>query len=361
MEEAPLQVACLLEIATRREKLGLPTYAAFVDLRKAYDMVPHELLFLKLESIGIRGHMLSFLRALYRDSTFRVRTGKAPGILSEPILLRRGLRQGCPASPVLFNLFINDIFEGVDHLGCEVPGSFDNSVKTSMSQTLIRIPGLLYADDAVAIARSLQCLQHMLNHLSSWANDHFMQFGVMKCGVMAMGVHSDMEALQSQSDRWKLGGEQVPVVSQYRYLGTMIHRDLQLKHITSDRLVKGKRALASLSRFLSSKRIPIVMRILSLKTFILPIFTYAGEIWGMVCGCGADKLQTILNRTLRNMIGLGRGDSGVALAPIYRELGVPPIKAIVASARARAYHKASNIGSYFCHLVGSPFEPRHMS
>ncbi len=26
MEEAPLQVACLLEIATRREKLGLPTY-----------------------------------------------------------------------------------------------------------------------------------------------------------------------------------------------------------------------------------------------------------------------------------------------------------------------------------------------
>ena len=208
------------------------------------------------------------------------------------------------------------MFEGVDHLGCEIPGSFDDSVKTSM--TLIRIPGLLYADDAVAIAPSLHCLQHMLDHLSSWANDHFMQFGVMKCGIMAMGVHSDMEALKSQSDRWKLGGEQVPIVSQYRYLGTMIHRDLQLKHITSDRLVKGKRALASLSRFLSSKRIPIEMRILSLKTFILPILTYAGEIWGMVGGCGADKLQTILNRTLRNMIGLGRGDSGVALAPIYR-------------------------------------------
>ena len=83
---------------------------------------------------------------------------------------------------------------------------------------------------------------------------------------MAMGVHSDMEALTSQSDRWRLGGEQVPVVSQYRYLGTMIYHDLEFKHITSDRLLKGKRALASLSRFFSSKLIPIEMRILSLKT-----------------------------------------------------------------------------------------------
>ena len=67
------------------------------------------------------------------------------------------------------------------------------------------------------------------------------------------------------------------------------------------------------------------MRILSLKTFTLPILTYAGEIWGMVGGCGMDKLQTLVNRTLRNMTGFGRGDLGVVLAPIYRELGVPPI------------------------------------
>ena len=59
---------------------------------------------------------------------------------------------------------------------------------------------------------------------------------------------------------------------------------------------------------------------------------------------------------------LGRGDSGVALAPIYRELGIPPIKAtIVASARARAYCKASSLGSYTCDLVGLTFVSRHMT
>ena len=72
-----------------------------------------------------------------------------------------------------------------------------------------------------------------------------------------------------------------------------------------------------------------------------------------------DKLQTLVNRTLRNMIGLGRGDAGVALAPIYQELGVRPIKAIVASARARAFCKASNLHTYICDLVGSPIISRH--
>ena len=88
-------------------------------------------------------------------------------------------------------------------------------------------------------------------------------------------------------------------------------------------------------------------------------YTYAGGIWGMVGGCGVDKLQTLLNRTLRSVIGLGRGDAGVALAPIYRELGVLRIKAIVASARARAFCKASNLHTFICDLVGSPIISRH--
>ena len=145
-------------------------------------------------------------------------------MLSEPIFLRRGLRQGCPASPILLNLFINDIFEGVDHLGCEVPGSFDNSGQTPMTRALIKIPGLLFADDAAATTPSLHCFEHMLDHLSSWANDHFMQFGVVKCGVMAIGIHSDMETLTSQSGRrWRLGGEtsagrfSIPIFRDYYY------------------------------------------------------------------------------------------------------------------------------------------------
>jgi hypothetical protein len=38
----------------------------------------HDVLFSKLDATGITGHMLSFLKALYRDSTIQVKTGEAP-------------------------------------------------------------------------------------------------------------------------------------------------------------------------------------------------------------------------------------------------------------------------------------------
>jgi hypothetical protein len=50
-EECPLQVASIFDIAGRRRALGLPTYVGFIDVRKAYDTIPRELLFSKLEAI----------------------------------------------------------------------------------------------------------------------------------------------------------------------------------------------------------------------------------------------------------------------------------------------------------------------
>src|SRR4051812_11915511 len=54
-EECAAQVIALYEIARRRQLCGLPTFAAFIDFRKAYDTVPHQALLKKLDGIGVRG------------------------------------------------------------------------------------------------------------------------------------------------------------------------------------------------------------------------------------------------------------------------------------------------------------------
>ncbi|TBU07060.1 putative reverse transcriptase [Hamiltosporidium magnivora] len=129
-EECVAQVATLLEIQRRRFIRGRETLCLFIDFEKAYDRVPHDLILLKLKEQGFSGKLLRFLKDLYTDLQVGVKVGdKTTSLFPYNI----GLRQGCPLSPLLFDLYIDDIFRGVNGIVCEGLN--------------YRFPGLLFADD----------------------------------------------------------------------------------------------------------------------------------------------------------------------------------------------------------------------
>jgi hypothetical protein len=76
------------------------------DFSKAYDRVPPEALLYKLQELGIQGKLLSITKALYAKPTLCVRVGNTV-IIDVPYMC--GVRQGCPSSPILFNIFFNDL------------------------------------------------------------------------------------------------------------------------------------------------------------------------------------------------------------------------------------------------------------
>ena len=102
------------------------------------------------------------------------------------------------------------------------------------------------------------------------------------------------------------------------------------------------------------------MRSLVFKVCVLPVLTYAAEVWGMCpSGHGAGRMQTTINRTLRSVVGLlGSSAVDVSMAPVLRELSIPPIAATVAASRTRAYVKAQQLRTYICDLACSPFLSR---
>ena len=92
----------LLNKYTRGVRNG-KVYSCFIDFKKAYDSVWHEGMYAKLESLNINGKFLEIIKNMYEKSNCAV---KIQNKITNFFQSKRGVRQGCPLSPILFNIYI---------------------------------------------------------------------------------------------------------------------------------------------------------------------------------------------------------------------------------------------------------------
>lgn len=82
--------------------------ALFVDLKAAFDSVDRKVLIETMTERGIRERLIERVEEIMRETRSRVRLG---GGVGERFLAGRGVRQGCPLSPLLFNVLLADMKE----------------------------------------------------------------------------------------------------------------------------------------------------------------------------------------------------------------------------------------------------------
>ena len=356
-EECVTQVACVMEIIQRRRIVGEPTYVVFVDLKKAYDTVPHEALFAKLSRFGIRGRCLAFLRALYRSSTIRVRVGGGlTALYSDPCRLLRGVRQGCPLSPILFNIFIDDLAVGTEESGALVPTG-DSRTWRNSTPTLT-VGCTLFADDAAGICPSLEAAKRFCTHVTNWVTANEMSVGIGKCGLMEFlppDPDPATEPLVPGQDvaGLELEGLPLPVVDRYMYLGVLMTPGLSISSMVDHRVKQGRATVATLVPFLRCPVVPMAMRLLTVAGVVAPRLLFGAELYGMNRHL-TDKMQVLLNRCLRASIGARRAGD-VPSVGLWKEARMLPMCALAGARRARAYAKASGLKTWLQELVLRPF------
>ena len=99
--ELNFSLRSMLTDSRRQKRILLRTW---LDIREAFPSVSHHLMLFMMERLGLSGTLLRVVQDMYSGASMAVRTGKDS--YTANISQQRSVKQGCPLSPILFNIVL---------------------------------------------------------------------------------------------------------------------------------------------------------------------------------------------------------------------------------------------------------------
>ena len=246
-------------LADKYKHEGKKLYLAFVDFQKAYDTVWREGMFFKLLKSGINGKFFNVIKSMYRDSETCVKIGgKRTAFFKNNV----GVKQGEVMSPILFNLYINDIAEHLtDADSPELNGN--------------KIDCLLYADDLVMVSTSEEGLQKKLNSLEKYCAKWRLRINESKTMVMQV---SKCGRLPPKT--FKINDVELTNTKTYKYLGIVFDSAGNFNQARINMNERGQKAMYKLKSAVDRSILNSAVAINLFDKTVKPVCLYGAEIWG---------------------------------------------------------------------------------
>ena len=127
------RILSLLSKIDHAKRLGKNIYIGYLDFKGAYDSVEHWILLWILKEYGFPEKFVNMLRSIFRNSSTKIVTAYGK---TDKVFLYKGVKQGCPMSPLLFLIFINPLIEKLNEL---LKGYVDNKICSAFADDLILV------------------------------------------------------------------------------------------------------------------------------------------------------------------------------------------------------------------------------
>uniref|UniRef100_A0A914X791 Reverse transcriptase domain-containing protein n=1 Tax=Plectus sambesii TaxID=2011161 RepID=A0A914X791_9BILA len=266
-------------------------HIAFLDLEKAFDRVPHNLIWTMLRSHGVTKEYMHWIKILYTNTTSAIH---CPAGTSEPFSITVGVHQGLALSPLLFILCMDTV---------------SANLQTPHPWTL------LYANNVLIASETRQELERLVDEWNSRLDRHRQWLNIDKTEYM--------ETSEKTHGTISINGQQLKKVTKFKYLGLILCSNGDSYPDARAHVNATWTKWRQVTGVLCDRQMPTTIKGKIYKTVIRPVVMYGSECWAATA-THEQALHAMEMKMLRWPLELTLLDH-VMNVNVRQQMGVAPI------------------------------------